>query len=96
MMERIKHVLLDTLNKLTKSIKTFNNIGAQLLDSIYHILGYKCQDFAIYTRRRHGYHILKCYHYRDQIYCSNFDENHFIDFHWVKCNEPTPLALDKC
>ena len=27
-------------------------------------------------------------------YYSNFDKDHFIDFHRVQCNEPTPLVLD--
>ena len=25
---------------------------------------------------------------------SNFDKNHYKDFHSVQCTEPTPLALD--
>ena len=29
-----------------------------------------------------------------EILYSNFDKDHYIDFHWVQCNEPTPLALD--
>ena len=60
-MPGLPSILLLFCNKFNK----FNNTGARMLDSIYHmtlklvkncIFGVKCQDFAIFYARYNGHH----------------------------------------
>ena len=48
----------------------------------------KTHDFDTCRGFDRGSLLFCCY-----IYYSKFDKDHYINFHWIQCNEHTPLAL---